>query len=598
MMKPYLQWIAVAVASVMLGACSGDLSIGSNGLGGGTTDNKRDTNETGVVEKNQVPTARIVMSPDKKSLLGSTSIGGRSSSNPTYLPKIIKYEWTEGETILSRESFLISDKLTRGIHIITLTVEDEFSSVGRVDMVVRKNRDNTLSVSNRNTAPVPAVTIITRNEKNTQAIRFKWQEVIEFDGSETTGSGTSNVVTYQWSEKIDKNTFSILSDKPKFQKNDFPVGSHTVYLIVIDSNGKTNKGAVTIDVAHTAHEHNATLTPSFLPREAEEALGQGHCYDIATNANGETKKILNGKKFKWGGLWYGCVKSKNTGRIWLDRNLGAQKVAESVWDLAAIGWYYQWGRETDGHQFINSPVTEERSATVFGVTHRYDNGIWAARRSRGFIAVNGDRDWLEDGSATMGERSYKKNPISFWRGLEVIGFNFKVTQGEGGSDDRGLIRSNFWLKADGSSGICPLGFRVPTADDWWQEVKHWDDYKDAFNSELHLPLTGHRWSGNGLLDLNDAGVSMLVREYIAESYYWTATTNANFFSTKWVDTGAFDAIPPTELDNWKAMAVYYCSGKPKVIWMPRANGIPIRCVQGSTIQMTRSGLKDYGEAKF
>ncbi|MCB4743976.1 MAG: hypothetical protein LGB57_07020, partial [Sulfurovum sp.] len=146
-MKPYLQWIAVAVASVMLGACSGDLSIGSNGLGGGTTDNKRDTNETGVVEKNQVPTARIVMSPDKKSLLGSTSIGGRSSSNPTYLPKIIKYEWTEGETILSRESFLISDKLTRGIHIITLTVEDEFSSVGRVDMVVRKNRDNTLSVS-------------------------------------------------------------------------------------------------------------------------------------------------------------------------------------------------------------------------------------------------------------------------------------------------------------------------------------------------------------------------------------------------------------------------------------------------------------------
>ncbi|MCB4775622.1 MAG: hypothetical protein LGB73_02465, partial [Sulfurovum sp.] len=62
---------------------------------------------------------------------------------------------------------------------------------------------------------------------------------------------------------------------------------------------------------------------------------------------------------------YGCVESKNTGRIWLDRNLGAQKVAESVWDLAAIGWYYQWGRETDGHQFINSPVTEERSATVF-----------------------------------------------------------------------------------------------------------------------------------------------------------------------------------------------------------------------------------------
>ncbi|MCB4779079.1 MAG: fibrobacter succinogenes major paralogous domain-containing protein [Sulfurovum sp.] len=598
MMKPYLQWIAVAVASVMLSACSGDLSIGSNGLGGGTTDNKRDTNETGVVEKNQVPTAHIVISPDRKALLGNTSIGGRSSSNPTYLPKIIKYEWTEGDTILSRDSSLSSDKITRGIHIITLTVEDEFGSVGRVDMIVRKNRDNTLSVSSKNAVPVPAITIITRNEEDTQAVRFRWQETIKFDGSESTGSGTSTIVTYQWSEKTGENTLSILSDKPKFEKNDFSVGSHTVYLMLIDSNGKTNKGAVTIDVAHTAHEHNATLEPLFMPSEAEELLEEGHCYDIATNGNGEIKKVLNGKKFKFGGLLYGCVKSKNTGRIWLDRNLGAQKVAQSVWDLPAIGWYYQWGRETDGHQFINSPATEERSVTVFNVQHRYDNGMWAARRSRGFIAVSGHKDWLDDDSATMGERSYRTNPMSFWYGLQYFGVHFKVEQGKGGPDNRGWNRSNFWLLANGSNGVCPRGFRVPTAAEWHDELKHWTDYKDAFNSELHLPLTGHRWDGNGLLDLNDAGVSMLVREYIAESYYWSATTSANFFGTKWPDTGAFDAVPPSEDENWKAMTVYYCSGEPKMIWMPRATGIPIRCIQGATIQMTKTGMKNLGEARF
>jgi hypothetical protein len=39
-----------------------------------------------------------------------------------------------------------------------------------------------------------------------------------------------------------------------------------------------------------------------------------------------------------------------TGRIWMDRNLGATRVALSSTDTEAYGDYYQWGRPEDGHQ--------------------------------------------------------------------------------------------------------------------------------------------------------------------------------------------------------------------------------------------------------
>jgi hypothetical protein len=40
-----------------------------------------------------------------------------------------------------------------------------------------------------------------------------------------------------------------------------------------------------------------------------------------------------------------------TGRVWLDRNLGATRVAASSTDTEARGYYYQWGRNDDGHEF-------------------------------------------------------------------------------------------------------------------------------------------------------------------------------------------------------------------------------------------------------
>jgi hypothetical protein len=48
-------------------------------------------------------------------------------------------------------------------------------------------------------------------------------------------------------------------------------------------------------------------------------------------------------------LVYSTVTSPDTGKVWLDRNLGATQVATSKTDSAAYGHYYQWGRNDDGH---------------------------------------------------------------------------------------------------------------------------------------------------------------------------------------------------------------------------------------------------------
>jgi hypothetical protein len=50
---------------------------------------------------------------------------------------------------------------------------------------------------------------------------------------------------------------------------------------------------------------------------------------------------------------YPTVRAKD-GNIWLQQNLGADKVAASADDAAAYGHYFQWGRWDDGHQLPTS----------------------------------------------------------------------------------------------------------------------------------------------------------------------------------------------------------------------------------------------------
>jgi uncharacterized protein (TIGR02145 family) len=131
-----------------------------------------------------------------------------------------------------------------------------------------------------------------------------------------------------------------------------------------------------------------------------------------------------------------------TGRIWIDRNLGALQVASSSSDEKAFGNLYQWGRKEDGHQFRNSGVSNIQSNS-----DTPDNGLFITQYN-----------W--------------QNPIN----------------------------NNLWQGVNGINNVCPKGFRVPTAAEWTEEKSSWisQDSKGAFLSPLKLTTAGYR-------DINNNG---------------------------------------------------------------------------------------------
>ena len=172
----------------------------------------------------------------------------------------------------------------------------------------------------------------------------------------------------------------------------------------------------------------------------------------------------------WKGKTYGQVISPFTGKIWLDRNLGASRVAIAFDDNQSYGDYYQWGRAADGHQESNSTTTAtlatDINATVANVK---------------FITnLNSPNDWA------------------------LV-------------DTNGSLRSAAWSKTDGSS-ICPVGYRVPTITEFTTETINAstpvNENITAFNNFLKLPSAGLR-SVDGVIAYQGSGGN-----------YWSSSPNS------------------------------------------------------------------------
>ncbi len=163
------------------------------------------------------------------------------------------------------------------------------------------------------------------------------------------------------------------------------------------------------------------------------------------------------------GTTYGAVKSPYTGKIFLDRNLGAARVCTAYNDVACYGDYYQWGRNFDGHEDPLSGTTATLATDIAFVEH--GNFITDDNSSR--------RDWVIDSL-----------------------------------DANGSQRIANWSKTDGSF-VCPVGFRVATLDEMKAELLDDDSAQidknstqkpgndddrrvNAFNSFLKLPSAGYR----------------------------------------------------------------------------------------------------------
>ena len=165
---------------------------------------------------------------------------------------------------------------------------------------------------------------------------------------------------------------------------------------------------------------------------------------VSPGLTGQTLTFVNGVPVWVGSALTNVVVNPKTGKIWMDRNLGASQVATSSTDAASYGDLYQWGRGADGHQLRTSTKTSTISSTD----------------------VPGNADFII-----------------------------------GSHDWRSSRNDNLWQGVNGLNNPCPSGFRIPTETEFNAERSSWSANNSigAFESLLKLPLAGFRGYSEGSL---------------------------------------------------------------------------------------------------
>lgn len=155
------------------------------------------------------------------------------------------------------------------------------------------------------------------------------------------------------------------------------------------------------------------------------------------------------------------VTNPTTGRIWMDRNLGASRVATDSADAQAYGDLYQWGRFSDGHQCRNSNTQNNALSST----------------------------------DTPGHPDF----IYIYPGLNP-------------NDWRSPQNNNLWQGVNGVNNPCPSGYRLPSINEWFAELNSWVG-GDPANSVLNLTLGGYRQVGGAQIAI--PGI---------QGRYWSSTT--------------------------------------------------------------------------
>ncbi len=155
----------------------------------------------------------------------------------------------------------------------------------------------------------------------------------------------------------------------------------------------------------------------------------------------------------------------SAGQVWMDRNLGASRVATSSDDAEAFGDLYQWGRGADGHE-------KRDSATTATLSSSDDPG------HGDFITVSGSP------------------------------YDWRTPQND-----------NLWQGESGINNPCPSGFRLPTWTELETERTSWSvpGAAGAFASPTKLVEAGSRSQTDGTVN---------VSPYVGGKY-WLSTVESN-----------------------------------------------------------------------
>jgi uncharacterized protein (TIGR02145 family) len=169
------------------------------------------------------------------------------------------------------------------------------------------------------------------------------------------------------------------------------------------------------------------------------------------------------------------------GKCWLDRNIGANRVAQAADDTASYGYLYQWGRSSDGHQIVGYSGT----------------------------------------TATLSASDTPSHP------------DF-ITTSSGSYDWRSTQNDNLWQGVSGTNNVCPTGFRLPTRAEWTAVLaaENITSIATAYSSTLKLTVNGYRDRGTGVV--GDQG---------AAGNYWSSTVSGTDAAVLYFNAGGVVAEP-------------------------------------------------------
>jgi uncharacterized protein (TIGR02145 family) len=231
------------------------------------------------------------------------------------------------------------------------------------------------------------------------------------------------------------------------------------YIKNIDTNGDDitidGAGSETIDGSTTylldAYKHSVRIICDGSSWHVIKETGELNTQNSFNRVN------CDGSIFTWSD-----VTNSTTGEIWMDRNLGALRVALDTMDANSYGDLYQWGRLKDGHQCRTSKTTSTNSANN----------------------VPGQSDFILEGSSPYD-----------WRNPQ---------------------NTNLWQGVNGINNPCPSGYRLPTETELEAERLSWstNNAVGAFGSVLKLPMAGLRYNTGNISFIGSAGG------------YWTSTVSS------------------------------------------------------------------------